>query len=343
MEQRTEMNPLLSMMIQPGFCVREGRITEVNDAARRLLVSTGDPVEPLLATGREEYAAFSGGCLYLQLKLGDQPRGAAVLRREGCNVFLLEPETENSELYALALAAQDLRGSMSSLMIAADQVAPGETAERLNRGLHRLLRTVNNMSDALLFTDLRQQQTRNLRAVFAEIFEKAEAQLAEAGIRLHYQGLEEDLFALADEAQLERAVLNLLSNAAKFGGGTITAALTRRGETLRLSILDNGPGIRPNILDQIFSRYLRHPGIEDSRFGLGLGMVLVRTAAANHGGTVLIDQPGTGTRVTLTLSLRRSDASTLRSPVLHVDYTGGLDHGLVEFSQTLPSSMYGKK
>ena len=91
----------------------------------------------------------------------------------------------------------------------------------------------------------------------------------------------------------------------------------------------------------MFSRYLRQPALEDSRYGIGLGMVLIRTAAANHGGAVLIDQPeGTGTRITMTLSIRQSKETVLRSNILRVDYAGERDHGLIELSDCLPAELY---
>lgn len=356
MSQQTEITQLLDLMIQPGFCVQDHIIVEANPSAKRLLVSLGTDVRAMLLSGLEEYEAFENGCLYLQLNLGENRCGAAVMRMEHFDVFVLDPESENSELYALALAAQDLRGPMSSVMIAADQISQAAAeagssaavtqAGQLTRGLHQLFRIINNMSDALMYTEISQQETRNLTAVFAEIFEKAQVFLEKAGLHLTYHGLQEDVYALADAQQLERAVLNVLSNAAKFTpvGGNVTARLTRRGNLLRLSMEDSGAGIQEDILHQIFHRYLRHPGIEDSRFGLGLGMVLIRAAAANHGGTVLIDQPG-GTRITITMALRQNTEGLLRSPLLRVDYTGGWDHTLVELSQRLPAALYerGKK
>jgi len=70
-------------------------------------------------------------------------------------------------------------------------------------------------------------------------------------------------------------------------------------------------------------------------------MVLIRNAAAAHGGTVLIDQPeGSGTRVTMTLAVRQNTGTQLRSPVLRVDYAGERDHCLLELSETLPAHLY---
>ena len=133
---------------------------------------------------------------------------------------------------------------------------------------------------------------------------------------------------------------NLLSNAMKFSpaGSTITAWLTRRGRKLCLQIQYAGEGILPA---DLFHRYLRQNTLEDSRFGMGLGMVRVRACAASHGGTVLVNTPeGGGTRVTMTLTLRQNADDILHSPTLRLEYTGGRDRALIELSQQLPWELY---
>lgn len=349
MEEQKDLLGMLDLMTQPGFCVKENTVTAVNTAAKGLFLAPGMGVQPLLLTGREEYAAFSGGCLYLTLKLSGQSRGAVVTRVENTDVFLLDQDHEQKELRSLALAAMELRKPIHSVMTTADTMAAmeqspemAEQMARLNRGLYRLLRIIGNMSDAGR-SNMSRQETRNIGSLLAEIFSKAAGLAEAAGFTLRYEGLAETVYCLADADQLERAVLNILSNSIKFTpvGGTIDASLTRQGRMLRLSIRDTGSGIADGILGNVFTRYLRQPAIEDDRFGLGLGMVLVRSAATAHGGTVLIDQPeGTGTRVTMTLTIRQNTENLLRSPVLQVDYAGERDHGLLELSDRLPAHLY---
>lgn len=350
MEEKKDMIGMLDLLIRPGFCVKENKIAAVNQAAEGLLLLPGTDVRSLLLTGKEEYEALRSGCLYLKLNLSSKGCGASVIRMEDFDVFILDQESDDGELRCLALAAKELREPLTNLMITADRLPVGpdraEQMAHLSRGLHQMLRIIGNMSDAGRSAVSSRQETRNLTEVFAEIFEKANALTEHTGIRLTYQGLKQDIFAAADAEQLERAVLNILSNAIKFTpkGGTIDAVLTRHGRMLRLSVTDSGSGIAENVRSNIFSRYLRQPGIEDSRYGLGLGMVLIRSAAANHGGTVLIDQPrGKGTRITLTLALRQNSEASLRSPVLRVDYAGERDHGLIELSDCLPAKLYEKE
>ena len=351
MEQKRNSPDMIDLLICPGFCVKDNKITKVNEAAQRLFLAPGMEVRDLITQGREEYEGFTQGCLWLKLTAAGSSHGAVVTAWDGFQVFVLNDDQELKELQVLALAAQELRTPLSNIMVSADRIQPAqedlrsqEHQQRLSRGTSQLLRLIGNMSDALRYRENCRLETRNITALLRELFEKAGDLAQEAGITLTYQGLQEDIFTLTDEEQLERAVYNILSNALKFTpeGGSVQASLTRQGKLLRLSVTDSGSGIAQGVLQNIFSRYLRVPSLEDSRYGLGLGMVLIRSAAANHGGTVLIDAPSQGTRVTITIAIRQSSENLLRSPLLHVDYAGERDHGLVELSESLPPELYSK-
>ncbi len=345
--QQTETRSMLELLLRPGFSVRENLITDVNTAAQALLLSPGMDIRDLLLTGQEEYTAFTEGCLYLQLSLAGHGFGCSVTAMENCHIFVLDAAAQEDTLRAFSMAAMELRQPLHTIMISADKLSAADSRNadhwsRLSRGLNQLHRIINNMSDAGCCAVPSRQSTQNLSAVLEEVFEKAKALVCAAGIELRYSGLSESVLSLADRELLERAVLNLVSNAVKFAprGSCIQASLSRRGSMLHLSITDQGEGIPPEVLGSVFSRYLRQPGLEDSRFGLGLGIVLVRAAAAAHGGTVLIDQPqGFGTRVTMTLAIRQGQSSHVCTAI---DLPGGLDTGLLELSDCLPPSAYEK-
>ena len=349
MEAMESALDMIDLMICPAFCVKENKIIRVNEAAKRLFLEPRMDLLPLLASGKEEYADFHRGCLYLTLTLAGQDQGAAVTRVGDVDIFLADEQTELRELQVLALAAQELRSPLSSVILSADllgkvqQTREGrDSAARLNRGAARLQRLVCNMSDALRYSAGGHLQLRNITAILSEIFEKARELAASAGVSLSYQGLREDVYTLTDAEQLERAVYNMVSNALKFTpkGGSVEARLQKSGRQLRLTLSDTGSGIADGILQSIFTRYLRQPSLEDSRFGLGLGMVLIRCAARTHGGTVLIDRQNPGTRISLTLAIRENPGNMLRSPMLSVDYAGERDHSLLELSDSLPPELY---
>lgn len=357
MEEKLDALGMLDLMVRPGFCVKNNQIIKANDAALALLLAPGMDISDFLRTGKEEYADFREGCLYLTLDVGGESWGASVTVMGDTHVFLLEQERDQAELQAMALAARELREPLAKVMTTADRLFPmsalqddpatKEQVARMNRGLLQMLRVIGNMSDASRYSagQSSNMETRDITVLMQEIFDKSRDLMAHAEVTLTFQNLSQPLDCLLDCDKLERAVLNILSNAIKFTpkGGSIDCSLTRRGNMLYLQVQDSGSGIPESIRGNIHSRYQRQPGIEEGRFGIGLGMVLIRSAAAIHGGTVLVDQPETGgTRITMTLAIRKNTGGNLRSNVLRVDYSGERDHGLVELSESLPHSLYEK-
>lgn len=341
---------ILDLMASPAFAVSGSCVSRVNQAAARMLIREGMPVSTLLLTGAEELEAFTEGSLYVTVSVSGEPWGASVTMLEEEKLFVLDQQIQSDALRALALAARELRAPLGEAMIAANRLAEAEdagvrqTAGRINRRLYQLLRIISNMSDAADSSPLHHREKRNMDALFREIFARA-AQLAESvGIQLQYEGLSEEVESIADAQQLERAALNLISNAIKFSpaGSTISVRLKRCGNMLQLRVADSGSGIPEALMGTVFRRYLREPSIEESRQGIGLGILLIRSAAADHGGAVLIDQPeGTGTRVTMTLAIRKDEEDAmLRSHRLAVDYAGEYDHALLELADCLPAEQY---
>jgi two-component system sensor histidine kinase MprB len=98
---------------------------------------------------------------------------------------------------------------------------------------------------------------------------------------------------------LERAVTNLLDNAAKWSPPGATVTVTLRDGVLQVA--DQGPGIAPADLPHVFDRFYR---AVDARGlpGSGLGLAIVRQAADRHGGVVAAGTaPGGGALFTLRL------------------------------------------
>ena len=349
MEERNQTTALLQLMPQPAFLVEKGVISYVNAAAAPYFLQAGQDVTALIRCGAEEYAAFSQGSLYLTLSVCDQAVGACVTRLENADIFTLDQVEELPQLQAMALAAAQLREPLTGLMSLTDQMLPAIAAEsgplqtqaaQWNRRLYQMLRIVSNMSDAVTYS---QVQPVSLDAVeicsfLDEILQKAAALAPSAGITLEYSLPREVIFTLVDTERLERAIYNLLSNAIKFAspGSAVRAALVCKHQRLHISVTNDHPGPQGNL----FSRFLREPALEDPRNGIGLGMVLVKSTAAQHGGSVLVDRVEAGTRVTLTLPVRQAEISNVRSPILRIDYAGERDHSLMELSDVLPAEAY---
>ena len=100
-----------------------------------------------------------------------------------------------------------------------------------------------------------------------------------------------------DMTRLVQAVSNLLHNASKYTPerGHVTLEAGQEGTSLRISIRDDGIGIPRHMLGSIFELFTQvDTSIDRSYGGLGIGLTLVRSIVAMHGGTVRADSAGTG-------------------------------------------------
>lgn len=341
---------LLEMIDRPAFWVQDGIIQYANQIAKNRQIQEGSHIDLLLAEQKDAYLNFREGCLYLTLEVNTIRCGATVTRQAEGDLFLLDRDLDFAQLQTLALAGQQLRLPLANVMTVADMLlqtlGDSEEAGQLNRGLHQLLRIVSNMADGehYMGNDHVNTETTELASFLREVVGKAAEALENSGITIAYEGLSKAVFTMADRERLERAIYNLISNAVKFSpkNGTVLVKAVMGDKLVRISVEDQGQGIAPGVIGSLFSRYQREASIEDSRYGLGLGMTLVRSAAALHGGTVLVDQPA-GTRVTMSIAIRKTIPGGLRSPDLRIsDYLGGRDASMVELSDALPATAYKK-
>ncbi len=100
---------------------------------------------------------------------------------------------------------------------------------------------------------------------------------------------------LGQPALLERAILNVLDNAAKWSppGSHVDIGLTQNGSGWELAVKDQGPGIAPDDLPHVFDRFYRAPSAR-ALPGSGLGLAIVRQVVEAHGGTVQATSPAGG-------------------------------------------------
>ena len=150
------------------------------------------------------------------------------------------------------------------------------------------------------------------------------AERAATRVRRRAPGLEFDVrleswTAQGDATGLERAITNLLDNAAKWSppGGTITVRLAAGV----LTVDDEGPGIDAADKPHVFDRFWRS---EESRSmpGSGLGLAIVRQVVAQHGGRVEVgESPAGGTRMSLSIPGAATASATAEPPM-----SRGLSH-----------------
>jgi two-component system phosphate regulon sensor histidine kinase PhoR len=112
----------------------------------------------------------------------------------------------------------------------------------------------------------------------------------------------------ADEMRLQELIYNLLDNAVKYSkpGGTVFLRAEPAGDSVRISVADQGIGIPENDLPRIFERFYRADKSRSSEHsGTGLGLSIVKHIAQLHGGSVEAESElGKGTTISVVLPVR---------------------------------------
>jgi signal transduction histidine kinase len=93
-----------------------------------------------------------------------------------------------------------------------------------------------------------------------------------------------DSMVSADADRSAQVLDNLVTNALRYGEGTITLTARDDGEVVELHVMDEGPGFPDTLLEHAFERFARGSEARASQPGSGLGLALVQAVAAAHGG-----------------------------------------------------------
>lgn len=150
-----------------------------------------------------------------------------------------------------------------------------------------------------------------IRAVAEAIMPQATAR----DLELRIEVADELPDLLGDARELDRALLNLASNAVKFTrpGGRVTISADRVGSTLQIAVTDTGVGIPRDEQDQLFTRFFRSSTTtREAIQGTGLGLVIVKGIVEHHGGQIDVQsEPGKGTRIVVTLPIGSPDRTAV--------------------------------
>jgi signal transduction histidine kinase len=146
-----------------------------------------------------------------------------------------------------------------------------ELASKIDKNTHRLIKMMNDLQ--LLF----RLDTSAVNARRSPV-PVLEAVPAFEGVTVD---IDEDLSVLADREHLTSVLHNLVKNALDHGEAPVIVTGVRRGETVVLTVQDNGPGISEELLPNLFGRFTR---------GAGLGLFIVRHLVEANGGSVRYEQ-----------------------------------------------------
>jgi PAS domain S-box-containing protein len=229
------------------------------------------------------------------------PRGAIgafvdVTRLKEAEAAMRDADRRKDEF--LALLSHELRNPLAPIVTAAelmqlngDVPMPFERELILRQARH-LVRLVDDLLDVSRVARGKVTLTKvpiELASVVAKAVEATAPLVEQQRHRLFLSVAAQGLAVEADEVRLTQVVSNLLTNAARYTppGGRIELIAAREGDEIVLRVRDNGIGIDPIMLPSMFEMFVQGGrGPDRAQGGLGLGLSLVRTLMALHGGTV---------------------------------------------------------
>lgn len=237
------------------------------------------------------------------------------------NESLRQLDRQKSEF--LAAVSHEIRtplaimmGTLESLQHASTDADPAlqrTILGILNRNAVRLSRLIDNLLDIARIDAHRftvYPARIDLRQSVASAIEMFSFQFQKSGVVLRYTPPPAPMPADADPDKIIQVLCNLLDNALRHARTLIAVELAEEPGAVRLSVLDDGPGVNDQELPQLFQRFSRlEPSGDKSHIGLGLS--IVKAIAEAHGGRAEagnVQQPFPGTRFSLFLPLASPDA-----------------------------------
>src|SRR5579863_4988738 len=186
-----------------------------------------------------------------------------------------------------------------------------ELLERSDVQIARLTRLVNELLDASRIQANKLEfhmEPCDLTLIVREAVQNQQYEDAKRLITLELPSIQ-PLPIIADVDRIEQVVTNYLSNALKYSppDTPIHVCVAIDGQTVRVSVRDEGPGLSVEEQEHIWERFYRVKGIEvlsGSGVGLGLGLHICHTIIERHGGQIGVDStPGAGSTFWFTLPL----------------------------------------
>lgn len=231
------------------------------------------------------------------------PEEVAPLVEELNLLFARVRSAFEAQQHFVADAAHELRSPLAALKLqvqglrrAGDEAAREQAVQRLNAGIDRATRLVEQLL-SMARQEGAQERTPLAPVELTDVLRQALSEtLPQANARSIDIELEDDAHAQVrgDRDALVLLVRNLLDNAIKHSpaGGRIGMRVDHKANRVSLLIDDEGPGIPAHERERVFDRFYRAEG--NTEHGSGLGLAIARTIADRHGATITLEDAPAG-------------------------------------------------
>ena len=238
----------------------------------------------------------------------------------------LAEATNRRQTEFLAMLAHELRNPLAPLSMSASLLqslsgaGPGggqlaSVAGVVRRQVDQMARLLDDLLDAARISSGKitlAVRPLALNGALDQAVETVAPRIRERAQQLDVALPDDTLHIEGDPVRLTQVFANLLGNASKYtgNGGRIALRAWRAGEEVVVEVSDNGTGIAPEMLPQVFDLFIQGPrSLARSEGGLGIGLNVVRNLVGMHGGTVSAESAGEGRGSTFTVRLPLSGAA----------------------------------
>lgn len=249
----------------------------------------------------------------MELKVKERTKQLAQALEKVEDISKKKSEFISAVSHELRTPLTSIKGYASLLMAGKIGDIPPAVKERLakiNTHSDNLVGLINNLLDIARIESGRQEMKFNdykTKAIIDNIIDLLNPQMTTKGLKWQLIIPAEINAIYADNTQVDRVFINLVSNAIKFtpSGGTITikaSSVLDKGYVI-FNVTDTGIGIPADDVEKLFSEFFRVDNeINKNVQGTGLGLVLAKNIIEAHGGKIwLQSKPGSGTTFYFTL------------------------------------------
>ena len=211
-------------------------------------------------------------------------------------------ELERAKQELVAMLTHDLRSPLTTIQGMIEMAQAGMLGQLNERGVRltnsaernssRMLCLINDLLDIEKIksgTMAFEKEIVSLNTLFDEVRANVSDWTALNGIVI--ECCETNLSVLADREKISRVIFNLVSNAIKFSppGGRVELSATAKGESVEITVLDQGPGMPPDMISSIFERFQQGTGsAHKGKGGSGLGLAICKEIVNLHGGKIWV-------------------------------------------------------
>ncbi len=232
-------------------------------------------------------------------------------------------ERDRARAESLGFITHELRTPLASIqgfaelmMSYPDSPVCAAAPETIFRESKRLLALISSYLDVLRLDAGAKAVSASrveLPGIVRQVFDILQPLASAAGMRLVLEA-DEGATVTGDGPLISGAVLNLVSNAIKYGqpGADIQVRCFRSNEDAIISVHNLGKPVDPDEMARLFDPYFRASNAEKSKTGWGLGLAFVKRIAEKHGGSVRAESQASGTRFEIRLPARMEPAMVVK-------------------------------